>query len=52
MAISPRFFASLYSKYHERVMVWDTLGRCLVSMQHFLFYPIMGVSRVFLYIQS
>ncbi|CAM9620841.1 unnamed protein product, partial [Choristocarpus tenellus] len=52
MAISPKFFASLYSTYHERVMSWDFLGRCLVSVQHILFYPIMCISRAFLYVQS
>lgn len=41
MAISPKFFASLYSVYHDRVMVYDFLGRCLVSVQHLLFYPLM-----------
>lgn len=41
MAISPKFFESLYSVYHERVMVFDFLGRCLVSVQHLLFYPLM-----------
>lgn len=41
MAISPKFFASLYSVYHDRVMFYDFLGRCLVSVQHLLFYPIM-----------
>eukprot|EP00903_Cladosiphon_okamuranus_P018894 g17377.t1 len=52
MAISPKFFASLFSVYHDRVMVYDFLGRCLVSVQHLLFYPLMCVSRTFLYIQS
>lgn len=41
MAISPKFFASLYSVYHDKVMVYDFLGRCLVSVQHLLFYPLM-----------
>lgn len=41
MAISPKFFKSLYSVYHDRIMYYDLLGRCLVSVQHLLFYPIM-----------
>ncbi|CAM9338931.1 unnamed protein product [Ectocarpus sp. 12 AP-2014] len=52
MAISPKFFASLYSVYHDKIMVYDFLGRCLVSVQHLLFYPLMCVSRTFLYVQS
>ncbi|CAM9763655.1 unnamed protein product, partial [Sphacelaria rigidula] len=46
MAISPKFFESLYSVYHERVMIYDFLGRCMVSVQHFLFYPLMSVAKL------
>eukprot|EP00501_MAST-03F_sp_TOSAG23-6_P000490 GSMAST32.ASY1.ANO1.504.1 assembled CDS len=41
-----------WSTYHQKHMIMDSIARFLVSYQHYLFYPIMGVARFNLYIQS
>ena len=51
-AVTPRFFASVYSFYHKRVMKFDDVARFLVSYQHYLFYPVMALARFNLYAQS
>ena len=51
-AVTPRYFHSLYSHYHKRVMKFDGAARFLVSYQHFLFYPVMALARFNLYVQS
>jgi delta8-fatty-acid desaturase len=51
-AISNKFFASLYSTYHERVMPFDGPTKFFTSKQHFLFYPIMALARFNLYLQG
>lgn len=51
MAVSDRFFTSMWSTFHQKYFVFDSLARFLVSYQHYLFYPIMMVARVNLYVQ-
>jgi len=51
MAVSEKFFTRVWSTFHQKYFVFDSLARLLVSYQHLLFYPIMMVARVNLYVQ-
>ena len=52
-ALDKRMFASLFNKYHKRVMEFDWAARNIfVPYQHFWYYPIMCVAKINLYIQS
>lgn len=52
LAISPKFFDSLFSTYHRRVMSFDVFSKFFVSFQHWLYYPVMAFARFNLYAQS
>ena len=52
LAVTPKYFDSVFSLYHGRVMAFDQVARCLVSIQHYSFYPIMAVARFNLYAQG
>lgn len=52
LAVSPKYFKSVYSLYHNRRMTFNRVTKCLVSIQHYTFYPIMAVARFNLYVQS
>jgi len=47
-----KFFESIYCTYHKRIMEFGRISSILVPYQHYLYYPIMAVSRVNLYFQS
>ncbi|BBN16734.1 protein MpFAD13 [Marchantia polymorpha subsp. ruderalis] len=51
-AITPKFFASLYSNFYERKMDFDAAARFLVSYQHYTFYIVMALARINLYAQT
>jgi len=51
-AITHRFFESLTSTYHERVMAYDAFSKVMVRAQHWLYYPILTLGRFNLYILS
>ncbi|KAL3682921.1 hypothetical protein R1sor_000943 [Riccia sorocarpa] len=51
-AITPKFFASLYSHFYQRTMAFDTPARLLVSYQHYTFYIVMALARINLYAQT
>jgi delta8-fatty-acid desaturase len=51
-AVSPRFFDSLRSTYHDRIMPYDPFAKFFVRYQHFLYYPILTLGRFNLYVQS
>ncbi|GJE87650.1 fatty acid/sphingolipid desaturase [Phanerochaete sordida] len=51
-AISPVFFTSLWSSYYKRVMAFDAFAKVLITVQHKLFYVIMGLARFNLYANS
>uniref|UniRef100_A0A7S4IXH1 Cytochrome b5 heme-binding domain-containing protein n=1 Tax=Odontella aurita TaxID=265563 RepID=A0A7S4IXH1_9STRA len=52
-ALSKLMFASLFNKFHGRVMEFDWAARNIfVPYQHLWYYPIMCVARFNLYIQS
>ena len=52
LAVTPKYFESVYSLYHRRTMAYDAAAKFLVSIQHYSFYPIMAVARFNLYAQS
>jgi delta8-fatty-acid desaturase len=52
MAINKDMFSKFWSTYHSKWFTLDPLARILVQYQHFLYYPIMGVARLNLYLQS
>ena len=52
LAVTPKYFASVYSLYHQRTMAFDFAAKALVSVQHYSFYPIMAVARFNLYAQT
>jgi len=41
-----------WSLYHDKWVVFDRFAKAVLSMQHVLYYPIMGVARFNLYAQS
>ena len=44
-AVTTKFFNSVWSTYHKRVMTFDPIARFLVGYQHILFYPVMALAR-------
>ncbi|KAH9944294.1 fatty acid/sphingolipid desaturase [Epithele typhae] len=52
LAISPKFLNSLWSSYHKREMTLDGPGKFFVSVQHKLFYVVLGLARFNLYANS
>ena len=52
MAVSKDYFRSIFSYYYQRTMKFDGLAEYFVSMQHYMFYPIMSLARFNLYAQS
>ena len=52
LAITDKFFQSVRSMYHEKILYFDGLAKFFVSYQHWLYYLIMGLARYNLYVQS
>ena len=52
LAVTEKYFKSVYSLYHRRRMTYDRVARLLVRYQHLTFYPIMAVARINLYLQT
>jgi delta8-fatty-acid desaturase len=51
-AVTEKYFKSVYSIFHGRVMPFDYIAQMFVKYQHLLYYPIMSLSRVNLYLQG
>lgn len=51
-AVTEKFFKSVKSMYHERILYFDQVARFFVSNQHWLYYIVMGLARFNLYVQS
>lgn len=51
-AVSTRFFQNLYSTYYQQTMRFDKFAEILVSMQHYLYYPLLLFGRFNLYANS
>ncbi len=52
LAASHRFLQSLRSSYFDRVMEYDAVARILIPIQAYTYYPILSVSRFYLYALS
>jgi len=52
LAVSSKYFNSVYSLYHQRRLTYDAAAKFLVSIQHLTFYPLMAVARFNLYAQG
>ncbi|KAI8996020.1 fatty acid desaturase-domain-containing protein [Gaertneriomyces semiglobifer] len=52
MAISTKFFKSLYSTYYNRVLTFDPAAQFFVSVQHYMFYVVLCFGRFNLYVLS
>jgi len=51
-AVTDAIFKRFWSTYHEKWVELDGAAKALVSMQHWLFYPVMSLARFNLYVQS
>ncbi|UJR36780.1 hypothetical protein I4U23_029493 [Adineta vaga] len=51
-AITPRFFQSIYSTYHKRILSYTWISAAIIQFQHFTYYIIMCFARFNLQIQS
>lgn len=51
-AISHRFFKSLRSSFHDKVISYDTFARIILPYQAYLYYPILTFGRFNLYFLS
>lgn len=45
LAISPRFFTPLFSRYHNALLEFDGAARVLIPYQHFTFIPLLMVAK-------
>jgi len=52
LCFEERMTDNLWSTYHGRFMPLDALGKLIIPYQHWYFYPVMGIARFNLYIQS
>jgi len=52
LCFEERMTDNLWSTYHGRFMPLDALAKAIIPYQHWYFYPVMGVARFNLYIQS
>lgn len=52
LCFEERMTDNLWSTYHGRFMPLDALGKAIIPYQHWYFYPVMGIARFNLYIQS
>ncbi|KAK9804859.1 hypothetical protein WJX72_008896 [[Myrmecia] bisecta] len=52
LAISPVFFKSITSRYHNAVLLFDRFARQLISWQHITFFPLLMVAKYGLYGQA
>lgn len=51
-AITTKLFSDLFSTYHQRVMKFDAFAKFCVSLQHYLFIPVLTFGRFNLYANS
>lgn len=51
-AVTSKYFNSIWSTYHKRVLTFNSIAKFLVAYQHVLFYPIMALARFNLYAQG
>ena len=52
LCLDERMADNRWSTYHGKYMLLDTVAKTLLPYQHLYFYPVLGVARINLYIQS
>ncbi len=52
LCLEERMADNRWSTYHGKYMLLDAIGKALLPYQHWYFYPVLGVARINLYIQS
>lgn len=52
LCLDERFSENRWSTYHGKYMILDDIAKAILPYQHFYFYPVLGVARINLYIQS
>ena len=52
IAVTDKFFHTVFSSYYEKELSFDTWGRYLIPLQAKLYYLIMACARFNLYVQS
>lgn len=52
LAVTRRFFDSVYSTYHRRILKFDAFAKVMVAIQHKLYYVIMFLGKFNLLAQS
>jgi len=52
LAIDSKLFKGIFSFYHGHRFEFDFISSLFVRVQHILFFPIMGLARNFMYVQS
>lgn len=45
LAISPRFFRPVFSRYHNALLEFDAAASRLIPFQHFTFIPLLMVAK-------
>lgn len=51
-AVTNKIFGRFFSTYHQRWVETDEAARWLLTVQHWLYYPVMALARFNLYAQS
>ncbi|ORY08393.1 delta-6-fatty acid desaturase [Basidiobolus meristosporus CBS 931.73] len=51
-AVTSQFFNNLFSTYHNKILEFDGASKVLISVQHYLYYPILCFGRFNLYVQG
>jgi delta8-fatty-acid desaturase len=52
LAITDRLFSGVYSSYYKRFMPFDKFAQMAVTVQHYLFIPILTFGRFNMYVRS
>lgn len=52
LCLDERMADNRWSTYHGRYMPLDAFAKAILPYQHWYFYPVLGVARINLYIQS
>jgi len=52
IAVSEKYFKSVYSLFHGRFLYFDNLAKFFVARQYYLYYPVMFISRINLHLQG
>ena len=51
-AFSEKMLNGFWSSYHEKFFPFNTVASWIIRVQHLLYWPVMGIARFNLYVQS